>query len=396
MEHQDRFDLAKALLAWRQDCASRPGISDEDARELESDLRERVADLLKDAHSEAEAFAKAVRQMGSPGELAREFARENPFAVWRERLFWIITAGFAVSIWGHLVNGTIMWIYNTLGVLLPVTFPVWASLTGDIPILAVAVLLAMGRLQNLSGAVAGLLTSRRAVAWAGSALVLVAGLVRVFGPSPLRSGSFNPWLLALSLSLWPLLLLALSVVLFRPTSSRTTAGSGLRAALPPAAVWRERVCWIAVGGMLVGFWQTVSWLCLKALFFTGDIKRPFAINQALLVSLNLLLQFGPLILLGLFVWWRVRARKSLLAVVLLRRETMLAVVPVVLLAWAALSLWSIWSWVPRGQASLVSLAGLSTYYLTNLRWLWPVGLAALIVWLAPGRHERDQREQIVT
>lgn len=98
MENQNRFDLEQALRAWREDCASRPGISPDNAKELESDLRERAADLLKLGLNEKEAFTGAVRQLGSPAELAREFARENPLAVWRERLFWIVAAGFTVSV----------------------------------------------------------------------------------------------------------------------------------------------------------------------------------------------------------------------------------------------------------------------------------------------------------
>ena len=147
-------------------------------------MRERVAEMLKQGLEQQEAFKAAVRQVGSPGELAPEFARENPFAVWRERLFWMALAGFAISVWGLLTNGLILWFVNSYRALVP-TFPSTAFhfLAGQMPVLIVLVLLATGRLQSVVQRFEKCIQSRERLGFTGPILLFLSILWFLFGPS---------------------------------------------------------------------------------------------------------------------------------------------------------------------------------------------------------------------
>jgi len=142
--------------------------------------------LAKQGLTDREAFGSAVRQMGSPRELAREFARENPLPVWRERFLWMILACFVVSVWGWMTGGVLLWFVNVFGVLLPLSGMAWLQMAGNVPVLAVAVLLATGRLERLTGRLAWILQSRQRLGLAGAAFLLASMVVRLFGPSPLQ------------------------------------------------------------------------------------------------------------------------------------------------------------------------------------------------------------------
>ncbi len=383
MENQNRFDLEHALHRWREDCASRSGISFDNARELESDLRERVADLLKQGLNENEAFGRAVRQVGSPSELAREFARENPLELWRERLFWVVAAGFAISIWSLLSAGTISWFVNTFGVLLPFAGPAWFSLASNVPLLAMAVLLASGKLERMAERMRYF--SRQHLAYTGSCLIAAGLLVRLFGPCPLR-GHVS----LIGLAMGPLLLLFVSIGLFRPARAAECATSAAPLQLP-VVVWRERVFWMAVGALAVGVWQTVSWAGMKALFYTGDINRPFLFGPLFLGSWWLI-ELSPIVVLGVLLRQRMRAGKDITAGRLVRSRGLFGIIPVVVCAWAALHLWSEYYWLP--ERLNISFSTVLANYFTTFRWLWPTGVALLILWLAPG--EPIQTEENLT
>jgi hypothetical protein len=395
MENQDRFDLEQALRALREDCASRPGISFDNARELESDLRERVADLLKQGLNEKEAFSKALRQVGSPAELAREFARENPLAVWRERLFWIVAAGFAVSVWSLLTDGPLLWLVNTFGVLLPFHAPAWFSLGGNLPLLAMAALLGSGKLQTLAQrmqsrtrlstlhaphAPRSSFFRRRHLAFAAGCLLAVGLAVRLFGPYPLTAPE-SLLVKVVGLSLWPLLLLFLGVSLFGPARAPEAATLALGQLRLPPVVWRERVFWMAVAALAVGVWRTVSWVSINALFYTGDINKPFLVAGPVFVGSHLLIELSPLLVLGLLLRQRIRVGKDVTAGTLVRSRAMIAFIPVAVCAWTALYLWSERYWRPAGVD--ISWSSIVANYFTTFRWLWPAGLALLILWLAP-------------
>jgi len=384
MENKNHFDLEKALLTWREDFASRSGISLEAARELESDLRERVADLQKQGLNENEAFRKALHQVGSPGALAREFARENPWAVWHDRFLWMITAGFAVSIWQIMSYRAISWLLQAFGDSLPfyllfhLSAGVAVTLGANLPLLLIAILLATGRLGKLAGSFHHFLQSRRQLVLTGMGLLVVAVYMMLFG--------LNEWspLYLITTFVWPLALLSLGIFLFRP-SNAISARSPFQMKTAFAAVWRERVCWMAVGGLIVGFWQIVSSLGIRALFSTRDFNKPF--NVGLVMGLQLLAPLSPAILL-LLLGQRVRRGMEMPGETLVRRRPLLAALPVVLSAWAGMQLWPLYSGIPRDRG--VTFPDVLTHYLTTFQWLWPVGLALLLLWLAPDRLKQEQ------
>jgi hypothetical protein len=379
MENQNRFDLEQAFRAWREDCASRPGISHDNARELESDLRERVADLVKQGLNEKDAFSKAIRQVGSLGELALEFGRENPLAVWRERLFWIVAAGFGVSVWSLLTAGSFLWFVNTFGVLLPLPHLAWLVLAGNLPLLAMAVLLATGRLENLAARIR--FFRRGHLAFAGGCLLAAGLLVRLFGPSRLTAPESLP-VIGLVLSRWPLILLFLGISLFRPAPAPESGGSSLSLLRLPPVVWRERVFWMAVGALAVGVWESVSRVSIQALFYTGDIHWPYLVGPLLLSGSLLLIELTPLIVLALLLRHRIRAGKDSTGGRMVRSRAFFASIPVAVCTWAAVQLASQYFWRPGG-ADFSFWSNVAANYFVTLQWLWPAGLASLIMWLAP-------------
>jgi hypothetical protein len=387
MESQNRFDLEQAVLAWKQDCASRPGISFDDARELESDLRERVADLLKQGLSEMEAFRAAVRQVGSPVELGREFARENPLAVWRERLFWMVLAGFAISIWGLMTNGVISWLVRELGELMRLRSMTGFVLSGQLPVLIVAVLLATGRLQNRMRGFQSCLQSRARLALTGAGCLLVGVLMTFFGPSAMQlpEMSLMKALFLLDFFSRPLVLLALAIFLLRSTSVRESSELSIAGISAPATVWRERVFWMAVGGLLVGFWQTVSQFGITALFYTGNVNRPYDAAPLLLMGVYQFIHLSPLIVAALFFRRSMQGDRTLTVPTPVRTTALFVMVPALALAWPGFFMWSSYFWKPREISW--PWADLLLQYVTTFQWLWPVGLAALILWLAPKRSE---------
>jgi hypothetical protein len=89
MENQTRFDLTAALENWRQDLATQPQLSAEDRRELETHLRDSLAELKQRGLNEQESFWLARRRLGPPAQIAEEFAKAVPLSIWRARMPWI-------------------------------------------------------------------------------------------------------------------------------------------------------------------------------------------------------------------------------------------------------------------------------------------------------------------
>jgi hypothetical protein len=387
MENQNCFDLEQALRAWGADCASRPGISADNARELESDLRERVADFIKQGLNEKEAFSKGLRQVGSPGELAREFGRENPIAVWRERLFWIVAAGFGVSVWSLLTAGPIWLFVSTFADLLPLPHGACVSLASNLPLLAFAVLVATGRLENVAARMR--FFGRGHLALSGACLLAAGLVVRLFGPNRLTAPE-SLLVMAIVLSLWPLTLLCLGIGLFRPGRAPGSVESSSGQLRLPVVVWRERVFWMAVGSLASGVWQSVSMVSMAALFYTGDINRPYLVGPVFIGSF-LLIELTPLIVLGLLLRLRIWAGKDATAGNIVRSRAFSAFIPVAVCAWAAAQLVWPYFWKSAG-ANFSFWSNIAAYYFA-FQWLWPAGLALLTMWLAP-RGETHTSEDI--
>jgi putative ABC transport system permease protein len=93
-----RFDLEKAISAWRRSLEYNPALLWEDVDELESHVRDQVRGLVLRGLSDEEAFERAVRQMGSYGKVESEYQkvywgkvrRRHQFAhelTWRVSMF---------------------------------------------------------------------------------------------------------------------------------------------------------------------------------------------------------------------------------------------------------------------------------------------------------------------
>ena len=105
MESPTRYDLTAALAGWRAELAAQTQLTTEARRELEAHLLDAIAGYRQRGLTDDEAFWLARRQLGQPEQLAAEFTKAHPAAIWRERVFWIAVAMLANSLWGHLVSG---------------------------------------------------------------------------------------------------------------------------------------------------------------------------------------------------------------------------------------------------------------------------------------------------
>ena len=201
MENQTGFDLNRGIEKWRHELAAQATLNVDVRRELETHLRDSVADLQSRGLDLEESFWLARRRVGTPQDLAEEFAKEDPSRVWRERLFWMILGVFAVQFWFDLAPYTwelmtrpFTWfLRRNHGQLLPdwvlyyVPFPsasdlmaifrspIARSLFSLLPVVCFAVLLGRGRLHRAASALRFAFRSRRRFVWASVALFAIYG-----------------------------------------------------------------------------------------------------------------------------------------------------------------------------------------------------------------------------
>ncbi len=72
------FDLEKAIKEWKKDLARNPALEDTYISELESVLRDEVAELVSQGESEEEAFRRACAGMGEAKDIGAEFSKVRP------------------------------------------------------------------------------------------------------------------------------------------------------------------------------------------------------------------------------------------------------------------------------------------------------------------------------
>ena len=72
------------IAEWRAFVARAPAVDDRDVEELETHLRDEIAELDAAGLSEDEAFLVAVKRMGDVDTLSREFAREHRGRLWKQ------------------------------------------------------------------------------------------------------------------------------------------------------------------------------------------------------------------------------------------------------------------------------------------------------------------------
>lgn len=83
------FELDSAITNWRNSLLCNQNITDGNADELESHLRDEVDSLILSGLSDQEAFMISTNRIGDHREVGQEFAKVNPTLAWRRRAFWM-------------------------------------------------------------------------------------------------------------------------------------------------------------------------------------------------------------------------------------------------------------------------------------------------------------------
>jgi hypothetical protein len=91
------FDLERELRGWRTNLLSLKALSTQDVEELETHLRESMADLRRQGLSPEEAFLIASRRLGRSEQLAEEYAKTHPHRVWLDRVLWMVLGLLALD-----------------------------------------------------------------------------------------------------------------------------------------------------------------------------------------------------------------------------------------------------------------------------------------------------------
>jgi hypothetical protein len=216
METQPRFDLSVAIQNWSRELAAEPDLTPEVCRELETHLRDTVAELQRRGLNDQESFWLARKRIGQPKELREEFVKADFIKAWKERLVWILCALLAFRVWGDLssiVLSSCRWLGMYLfgkHLFLPdwVFFyiplpsqwamqnlfenPLFIALLLDAPIICIIILLSHGRFARFISASQALFNSRRRfLTWASPMfliycvlrLLVLAQYARGIGPS---------------------------------------------------------------------------------------------------------------------------------------------------------------------------------------------------------------------
>jgi len=169
MENQTRFDLNAAIENWRNELAAQPDLASDDRRELETHLRDAVAGFQQRGLSDEESFWLARRRVGQPQQLGEEFVKADPAKVWRERIFWMAIAIFALELWGSF-NDLLWRVFpNFLGRPDPVCL-IMRTIISFAPLLWLVSSLVLGRLTKESAIWKFLFRSR--LFFVGAAIVL--------------------------------------------------------------------------------------------------------------------------------------------------------------------------------------------------------------------------------
>lgn len=111
MENKTRFDLNTAVENWRHELAAQPSLVTDERRELETHLRDALAELRTRGLNDEESFWLARRRVGPPQKLAEEFVKADPAKVWRERIFWFVLGLLIIRLWNILVSCLTLPIY---------------------------------------------------------------------------------------------------------------------------------------------------------------------------------------------------------------------------------------------------------------------------------------------
>ena len=86
------YDLGQSIINWKSAISNDGRCSTDEVEELETHLRDQIADLVDVGLSEQEAFTIAVSRLGVPNELCSEYEKASPMRLWRKRIFALFLA----------------------------------------------------------------------------------------------------------------------------------------------------------------------------------------------------------------------------------------------------------------------------------------------------------------
>src|SRR6185312_5757393 len=89
---------------WQQELAAQPDLTPVVRRELETHLRDTIAELQKRGLNNEESFWLARRRTGRPQQIGEEFFKADPANVWKDRVFWAVVSMLFLSFWGTLTS----------------------------------------------------------------------------------------------------------------------------------------------------------------------------------------------------------------------------------------------------------------------------------------------------
>jgi hypothetical protein len=122
------FDLNRALQAWRENLGDSPAFRQENLDELETHLRDSIANLQQRGLAEDEAFLIASRRVGNDSTLGAEFGKINAQSVWINRILWMLIGtqlfGCLRDLVGAVTSGTSLGILQFMSQI-GVTSPGW-------------------------------------------------------------------------------------------------------------------------------------------------------------------------------------------------------------------------------------------------------------------------------
>jgi hypothetical protein len=98
MENVSQFDLNSALQLWLERLGQSPQVKAENLKELESHVRDSMAQLQTKGLSSEESFVIATHRVGSPAKLEPEFAKVNRNPL-NKILHGLILIFFSVGCW---------------------------------------------------------------------------------------------------------------------------------------------------------------------------------------------------------------------------------------------------------------------------------------------------------
>jgi hypothetical protein len=180
METQTRYDLNAAIESWRAELAVQANLTPEVRRELETHLRDAITGFQQRGLNDEESFWLACKRVGQPSQLAKEFVKANPAAVWRERIFWMWLALFLSSTLGGMGTSLVlamMPLTHTQG--LQIFFQSAPTFLPIIITIVAVILVAKGKLISLFSKPMPLVANRHRLAITAIICIAVSSAVRL-------------------------------------------------------------------------------------------------------------------------------------------------------------------------------------------------------------------------